>query len=150
MDIYTADKRSDIMRRIRSRDSGIELRLRKALWSEGLRYWKNCSALPGRPDIVFPKQRVAIFCDGEFWHGYDWENRKADLKSHRTYWLPKIERNMLRDKQVDEELVGLGWMVIRFWGRQVVHELPQCVNTVVAAVKQRSSAFGSPDHGGSD
>jgi len=85
--------RSDTMRRIRSRDTGIEVRLRKALWHRGVRYRKNYKALPGTPDIAITKHRLAVFCDGEFWHGKDWGERKALLKGNRDYWVEKIERN---------------------------------------------------------
>jgi len=132
MDIYSAQKRSEVMRCIRSRDSGIETRLRKALWSRGLRYRKNYAHLPGKPDIVFLGARVVVFCDSEFWHGYDWEHRKEDFKSHRDFWIPKIERNMRRDEQVNELLEKMGWKVVRFWGYEITRGLSGCVERILA------------------
>lgn len=125
------------MRRIRSRDTGIEIRLRRALWSEGLRYRKNYARLPGKPDLVFLSAQVAVFCDSEFWHGYNWEHRKADFKSHRDFWIPKIERNMRRDEQVNKLLEEMGWRVIRFWGHEITKGLPSCVEEIAAEVDSR-------------
>ncbi|MDR2089158.1 MAG: very short patch repair endonuclease, partial [Clostridiales Family XIII bacterium] len=92
----TKEQISYNMQRIRSKDSRIELLLRKELWRRGLRYRKNVSGIEGKPDIVFLGKKVAVFCDSEFWHGYNWEERKSDFKSNRDFWIPKIERNMLR------------------------------------------------------
>ena len=98
MDDLTPEQRKKNMRAIRSKDTTIELALRKALWQRGIRYRKNYKGLIGKPDIVITKYRIAVFCDSDFWHGYDWENRKARIKSNRDYWIPKIERNMKRDQ----------------------------------------------------
>ena len=119
-DRLTPEQRHKNMVAIKSKDTGIEVMLRKELWRRGIRgYRKNYKKLPGKPDIVFTKQKVAIFCDSEFWHGYDWENRKEDFKSRQDFWIPKIERNMERDKEVNEELSSLGWVVLRFWGKDI-------------------------------
>ncbi|MBY0425310.1 MAG: very short patch repair endonuclease, partial [Cytophagales bacterium] len=87
---YTTKARSAIMSTIRAKNTKPEIRLRKALWSQGIRYRKTLKNLPGKPDIVIRKYRLVIFVDGEFWHGYDWENKKATIKSNRGFWIPKI------------------------------------------------------------
>mgnify|MGYP003550159130 CR=1 FL=1 len=82
------------MRQVKNKDSSIELTLRKELWRRGLRYRKNVNSIFGKPDIAFIGKKIAVFCDSEFWHGYDWDNRKKDFKSNRDFWIPKIERNI--------------------------------------------------------
>ncbi len=118
------------MSRIRSNNTKIEVRLRKALWHLGIRYRINYSALPGKPDIAITKYKIAIFCDGEFWHGKDWKIKKQRINSNRDYWLPKIEKNILRDSDVDKKLFALGWRVLRFWGTDIQKNLEDCVSDV--------------------
>lgn len=134
MDDLTPEQRRKNMQAIRSKDTSIELSLRKALWSEGIRYRKNYRELPGKPDIVITKHHIAIFCDSDFWHGYDWENRNQRIKSNRDYWIPKIERNMERDKAVTIQLQNAGWTVLRFWEWQIKKHLSECVEAVKMAV----------------
>ena len=135
MDRLTPEQRHKNMVAIKSKETGIEVMLRKELWRRGLRgYRKNYKKLPGKPDIVFTKQKVAIFCDSEFWHGYDWENRKKDFKSRQDFWIPKIERNMERDKEVNEQLSSLGWVVLRFWGEDIKKDTKGCTDTIEIAV----------------
>lgn len=105
-----------------------ETTLAKALWHEGYRYRRNYKKLPGSPDIAITKYKVAIFVDGEFWHGQDWENRKAKLKSNREYWIEKIEENIVRDKRNDEILRQMGWIPLHFWEKEVNKDLKQCVS----------------------
>ena len=118
MDVLTPEQRRKSMQHNRSKDTSIEVTLRKALWAKGFRYRKNFKELPGKPDIVLTKQRIVIFCDSEFFHGKDWEAKKAKLEksSNADYWIPKIERNMKRDHENDQKLQFLGWTVIHFWG----------------------------------
>lgn len=137
MDRITPEQRSRNMRAVRSKDSEIELRLRRALWAAGLRYRKHYTKVPGKPDIAFVSARLAIFCDSEFWHGYDWEHRQHDFKSNREFWLPKIERNIRRDAEVNRELESLGWRVVRFWGHEIEHDPELCVETVLNALEER-------------
>ena len=125
------------MRAIKSRDTSIELLLRKALWHKGVRYRKNYKSLPGKPDIAITKHKIAVFCDSDFWHGYDWENRNQRIKSNRDYWIPKIERNMARDKEVNEALAREGWTVLRFWEQKIRKDLDSCVEEVLTAVRRR-------------
>lgn len=141
MDNLTKEQRQKNMKAIRSKDTSIEVMLRKALWKRGFRYRKNYSELPGKPDIVFTNYRIAIFCDSDFWHGYDWENSKYKIKSNLDYWIPKIEGNMERDKENSRELEAEGWMVIRLWEREIRKELPCCVERIVKAVEERKSEF---------
>ena len=97
-----------------------EILFRKKLWSLGYRYRKNYKKLPGKPDIVFVSKKVAIFIDGEFWHGKDWDIRKYDIKSNKDFWISKIEHNMNRDKKVNDYLISKGWVIFRFWGKDVL------------------------------
>ena len=93
------------MQQVKCKDSEIELLLRETLWQKGLRYRKNVKSVFGHPDIAFIGKKVAVFCDSEFWHGYDWDRRKEDFKVRQDFWIPKIERNIQRDKEVDRKSV---------------------------------------------
>ena len=115
MDDLTPEQRRKSMQAIRSTDTSIEIALRTALWHRGVRYRKNYKQLPGKPDIAITKYRIVVFCDSDYWHGYDWENRHQRIKSNRDYWIPKIERNMARDKEITAQLQAMGWIVLRFW-----------------------------------
>ena len=142
-DDLTPEQRRRNMQAIKSKDTTIELSLRKALWSKGIRYRKNCKTLIGKPDIAITKYKIAVFCDSEYWHGYDWENRNQKIKSNREYWIPKIERNMARDQEVSAALEQDGWTVIRFWERQIRKELDSCVDEVLSAIeKKRTDKIG--------
>ena len=125
------------MQRVKNKDSEIELSLRKALWSMGLRYRKNVKSVFGHPDIAFIGKKIAVFCDSEFWHGYDWERRKNDFKVRQDFWLPKIERNMERDREVNEKLEAEGWIVIRFWGKEIKSDVNACAEKIKKAVEER-------------
>ena len=124
------------MQRVRSKDSRIELLLRKELWRRGLRYRKNVKGIEGKPDIAFLGKKVAVFCDSEFWHGHNWEERKKDFKSNRDFWIPKIERNILRDVTVNAVLEYDGWTVLRFWGREIEKDVCACADVVEAALRE--------------
>jgi len=124
------------MQSIRSTETSIEIMLRKELWRRGLRYRKNCRDLPGKPDIVFKGRKVAVFCDSEFWHGYDWENRKEQIGTRRDYWIPKIEGNMERDAKVNRQLEGLGYTVIRFWGKRITTDVSGCADQIEEALNR--------------
>lgn len=108
------------MSRVHSKNGKDEVILEKLLWHSGVRYRKNYKKLPGKPDIAVTKQKLAIFIDGEFWHGYDWEHYKHHIKSNRDYWIPKIEYNIRHDKKVNEQLKEQGWTVLRFWSKKVL------------------------------
>jgi len=131
---YTTKKRSKIMSKIRGKNPKPELLFRKALWAKGIRYRVNNTQLPGKPDISIKKYKLAIFIDGEFWHGYNWDERKETIKSNRRFWIPKIERNLQRDKEVNQALQEMGYMVFRFWINDVKTELGKCINDILVYI----------------
>ena len=126
----TPEQRHRVMSHIRSSNTSIEVLLRKTLWHEGIRYRKNHKTLPGTPDIAITKYRVAIFCDGEFWHGKNWESKKKAFKTNRDFWVSKIERNIARDNKNDKKLENMGWIVLHFWGSEIKNNLEGCVAEV--------------------
>jgi DNA mismatch endonuclease, patch repair protein len=121
------------MKKIRLKNTQPELLLRKELSKLGLRYRLNSPKFPGKPDIVLNRFKVVVFIDGEFWHGFDWENKKNRIKSNRDYWIPKIERTIERDKKYNEQLTELGFVVIRFWEQDIRKNISKCVETVAKA-----------------
>jgi DNA mismatch endonuclease Vsr len=137
MDNHTPEQRRRNMQAVKNKDSKIEVLLRKELWSRGLRYRKNVKSVCGKPDIAFIGKRIAVFCDSEFWHGYDWENKKKEIKSRQEFWIPKIERTMQRDIEVTAELESKGWIVLRFWGSEIKKDVSQCADSVERVYKER-------------
>ncbi|HIX48001.1 MAG TPA: very short patch repair endonuclease [Candidatus Mediterraneibacter caccavium] len=124
------------MKSIHSRDTSIELCLRKALWKKGYRYRKNYKKLPGTPDIVLTRYKIAIFCDSEFFHGKDWEFLKLRLErgNNPEYWINKIQRNIQRDLEKDHDLQYLGWTVIHFWGKDILSHTDDCIQVIEEAI----------------
>ena len=120
MDKLTPEQRKKCMRANKSKGTKPELALAKAMWALGLRYRKNSGSIFGKPDFSFKKYKVAVFVDGEFWHGKDWEQRKAEIKGNREFWIAKIERNIRRDMEVTGRLKAEGWTVLRFWSNDIV------------------------------
>ena len=133
----TKEQISYNMQQVKNKDSKIEVLLRKELWSRGIRYRKNVNRIYGKPDIVFIGKKIAVFCDSEFWHGYNWEERKKDFKSHQEFWIPKIERNMERDAEVTATLESEGWTVLRFWGNEIKKNTAQCADIIEKAVHSK-------------
>ncbi|WP_203295556.1 very short patch repair endonuclease [Luteirhabdus pelagi] len=131
---YTTKNRSKIMSKIRGRNTKPELLLRKALWAKGLRYRVDSKVLPGKPDISIQKYKLAIFVDGSFWHGYNWDERKDTIKKNRRFWIPKIERNMQRDREVNHMLQQKGYRIFRFWEHEVKKNLNSCVHDILAYI----------------
>lgn len=131
-DVLTPEQRRKNMQRIKANDTKIEVLLRKALWKKGYRYRKNFKELPGKPDIVLTKYKVAIFCDGEFFHGKDWEVLKPRLEksNNSEFWIKKISRNLERDDEINKKLLFMGWTVIRFWGNEIKKNTDQCVRVI--------------------
>ena len=127
------------MSHIKGKDTRAELVLRKALWHKGIRYRKNYKGLPGRPDIVLTRYKIAIFVDSEFFHGKDWNVKKESISSGANggYWTAKIERNIARDREKERSLKALGYMVIRFWSHSVLAETEACVRAVQEAIFAR-------------
>jgi len=132
MDMLTPEQRRRNMQHIKAKNSEIEIILRKALWKEGFRYRKNWKDLPGKPDIVLTKHRIAIFCDSEFFHGKEWVLLKEQLQrgKNAAFWIDKISRNIERDNEVDRQLNAMGWTVVRFWGKDIKKNADECVRTI--------------------
>lgn len=132
MDTLTPEQRHKNMQNIKCKDTRIEVLLRKALWNKGIKYHKNCRDLPGKPDIVITRYKIAIFCDGEFFHGKDWEVLRPRLEkgNNSEYWISKISRNRERDDEVNKQLLYQGWTVIRFWGSDIKKHTEDCVRVV--------------------
>jgi DNA (cytosine-5)-methyltransferase 1 len=122
------------MKAVHGKDTGIEKILGKKLWGAGLRYRKNDKTVYGKPDFVFKKAKVAVFCDGEFWHGKDWNIHKHDHKSNQKFWIDKIERNISRDIEVNDFLTTNGWTVLRFWESDINKNAEQCVDKIVNTI----------------
>lgn len=132
MDNLTPAQRRKNMRHIKSKDTDIEVMLRRELWNRGYRYRKNDKSLPGTPDIVLGKYKIVVFCDGEFFHGKDWEVLKPRLmKSNNSeYWISKISRNITHDNEVNKALLFKGWTVIRFWGNDIKRDVDGCIKVI--------------------
>ena len=130
------------MKHIHSKDTKIEIMLRKALWKKGYRYRKNYTELPGSPDIVLTKYKIAIFCDGEFFHGKDWEVLKPKLEkgNNGDFWVSKITKNQERDDEVNKQLLYLGWTVVRFWGNEINKNIDECIATIDELVLEKKIA----------
>ena len=140
-----SEKSHKNMSRIRGKDTSIELVLRKALWAKGYRYRKNYKSLPGTPDIVLTKYKIAIFCDSEFFHGKDWHTLMPKLQkgTNSNYWISKIERNMERDQEKDKVLLFEGWTVIHIWGKDILKNTDECIRVieeVIFDIKMQSEA----------
>lgn len=135
-DDMTKEQRHKNMQHIKSSNTKIEVLLRTALWKRGYRYRKNYKSLPGKPDIVLTKYKIAIFCDGEFFHGKDWEVLKPKLENSNNseYWISKISRNRERDDEVNKKLLFMGWTVIRFWGNDIKKHTDECVKVIEEAI----------------
>lgn len=135
MDNLTPEQRRKNMRAVKSKDTKIELILRKQLWDRGYRYRKNYKKLPGKPDIVFVGKKVAIFCDSEFWHGKDYRNSVERIGTNKKYWEQKILRNINRDKEVNETLKTMGWIVLRFWENEILKNTEKCIEIIENTIK---------------
>ena len=135
-DDLTKEQRHKNMQNIKSSDTKIEVLLRKALCEKGYRYRKNYKDLPGKPDIALTKYKIAIFCDGEFFHGKDWEVLKPRLEksNNSEYWISKISRNRERDDEINKKLLFLGWTVIRFWGKDIKNKTDECIKVIEEAI----------------
>ena len=135
-DVLTKEQRRKNMQHIRSKDTKIEILLRKALWHKGIRYRKNYSKIPGKPDIAITKYKIAVFCDSEFFHGKDWEELKPRLLKgdNGEFWVKKIGQNRERDEEVNKQLAFLGWTVVRFWGTDIKKNIEECVQIVEEAI----------------
>lgn len=136
MDDLTPEQRKKNMQHIRSKNTEIECILRRALWKQGYRYRKHYTKIPGKPDIVLTKYKIAIFCDSEFFHGKDWEiqRKRIENSNNSDYWIMKIERNINRDEDINRRLKAMGWVVLRFWGKDIKKNTESCIKTIEEAV----------------
>jgi len=134
MDVLTVEQRKKNMKSIKSKDTKVELILRKTLWKKGYRYRKNYSKVKGKPDICFPKIKLAIFCDSDFWHGKKLLEG-IEPKTNQEYWIPKLKRNIERDKEVNKYLQQNGWTVLRFWEDEIKKNLEQCIDIIELKIK---------------
>lgn len=131
-DVLTPEQRRKNMQQIKANNTHIEVLLRKALWNKGYRYRKNYKDLPGKPDIVLMKYKIAIFCDSEFFHGKDWEVLKPRLEksNNSDFWIKKISGNIERDDRINKQLIFMGWTVIRFWGDEIKKHTDECIRVI--------------------
>jgi len=136
LDVLTKEQRKKNMQHIRAKNTKIEVILCKALWNKGYRYRKNYNKLPGKPDIVITKYKIAVFCDGEFFHGKEWKILKTRLEksNNSDFWISKISKNIERDDKVNQMLLDAGWTVLRFWGKDIKKDTDQCVKAVEMAM----------------
>lgn len=135
-----SSKRREIMAAVKAKHTQPELKLRKHLSSLGLRYRLHKRNLAGTPDVVFVREKVAVFCDGDFWHGRKWKRRKADgqFRVRKKYWVDKIEENIRRDRRVNRRLKKDGWLVLRYWATEIGTNGPEIARSVAMAIKKRS------------
>jgi len=136
----TSETTYKIMSAIKSKNTSPEITLRRVLWARGLRYQVNVKALPGKPDIVFTRARIVVFCDGDFWHGHNWAIRglpslAVELEKYSQFWRDKICGNIIRDKKNTDKLLSDGWIVIRFWESDIKANPQLCADTVVSQYK---------------
>lgn len=141
MDKISKETRSRNMKAIKSRDTSIEILLRTKLWNNGIRYRKNYKNLIGKPDIVITKYKIAIFCDSEFWHGKDYSELKFAQTSNKDFWNAKIQRNIQRDKEVTRLLETQGYVVLRFFGDDIIKNTDYCLAVVIQQINQRLTNY---------
>lgn len=132
---HTTADRSKRMANIKGKNTKAEVLLRKALWANGMRFRIHVRNMSGKPDIVIRKYRLAIFVDGSFWHGFQWEKKKPTIKSNAKFWIPKIERNIQRDQINQKKLEGAGYTVMRFWDHDIQKNLKKCLNQILLYVE---------------
>lgn len=132
-DIFTKEKRSELMRKVRNKDTNIEIIVRKTLFNKGYRY-RVKNSLFGKPDIIFADQKIAIFCDGDFWHGKNFDNEK---KGYKPFWVRKIKSNIDRDKLVKKTLTVQGWKVLRFWKSEILKDIDECILLIEKELKKQ-------------
>ena len=135
-DNLTPEQRSYCMSRIKGKDTGLEKRVRSELHKRGIRFRKHVKELPGKPDVVFTKAKVAVFVDGDFWHGYrfpSWEHKVSD------FWKEKISKNRERDRGNHRKLKEMGWTVIRLWQHDLERDFQGSIEKIVTSVKHAGS-----------
>lgn len=140
---YTAEQTHRIMSAVKSKNTKPEILLRQALWKHNFRYRVNFKELPGKPDIAFTKAKIAIFCDGDFWHGHNWAVRgmsslEEELSTYSDFWREKILRNVKRDTEITKQLEERGWKVARFWESDIKKDVEKCVKEISLSYKERT------------
>ena len=142
-DNLTPAQRSYCMSRIKGKDTGLETRVRSELHKRGFRFRKHLRELPGKPDIVFTKARVAVFLDGDFWHGFEFSTWQHTVTS---FWRGKISKTIERDRKYDHQLRDMGWTVLRLWQHEVGQDFAASINHITSAVNIKSTAGTSRSH----
>lgn len=133
----TKEQISYNMSRVHNRDTALENIFCNELIRRGFTtFSRNDKSVFGKPDFVFAARKVAIFCDSEFWHGYDWEHTKDQIMSNREFWITKIEKNIERDVKVNERLIAEGWTVLRFWGKRIESDVASCVDEIESVLRR--------------
>ena len=136
MPYLTPDQKRKAMQANRASNTSIEIILRKALWKQGIRYRKNVRDVLGKPDICIKKYKLAVFCDGDFWHGRKFQ--RIEFKSNKKYWETKILRNIERDLQITIQLRDQGWTVLRFWESDIRNNLDECVSVIISHIRKNA------------
>ena len=137
MDILTKEQRHKTMQHVHSKDTKAEIMLRKILWHKGIRYRKNYRELPGTPDIAITKYRIVIFVDGDFWHARGHEDKPGEqVKTNQAFWRKKLQRNVERDKEVNEALLERGWIVLRFWESDIKKSVNSCIEEILQYISK--------------
>lgn len=136
--LKTSPEISKRMSHVKTKRNSAEVMIAKSLWHRGYRYRLNYKALPGSPDIALTKYRIAIFIDGEFWHGKDFEQRKKKLKNNKDYWIEKIQENIDRDLRNDKLLRQMDWYPIHFWSNDVIKYCNQCIDEIIYTIEDRN------------
>jgi DNA mismatch endonuclease Vsr len=140
VDRLTKEQRRKNMQAVKASGSKIETIIAKTLFGLGYRYRKNNRTVFGKPDLTFKKHKIAIFIDGEFWHGKNWEKSKHNHKSNQEFWHSKIQRNIERDNLVNSTLKKDGWKVLRFWGKEVEKKLDYCILKIEQAIQEQQGS----------
>ena len=135
--LKTSPEISKRMAHVKTKKNSAEVMLAKSLWHRGYRYRLNYKALPGSPNVALTKYRIAIFIDGEFWHGKDFEQRKTKLKNNKDYWIEKIQENIDRDLRNDKLLRQMDWYPIHFWSNDVIKYCNQCIDEIIYTIEDR-------------
>jgi DNA mismatch endonuclease Vsr len=145
-DVHTKEVRSYNMSRIRSNGTKIEVLLAKSLWAKGIRYRKNDKTVFGKPDFVFKKIKLAIFCDSEFWHGKDLLSIQNRIGTNNEFWVNKITKNIERDLKVNQALTDSGWTVLRYWEKDIKKNtelIAESISKTIANLK--SIPYNNPE-----
>jgi DNA mismatch endonuclease Vsr len=137
VDKLTPEQRKKNMQAVKNKGSKIELILQDALTEKGYSFSVNDKSVFGKPDIVFHEEKIAIFCDSEYFHGWNWEVKKNEIGTNQDFWIAKIERNMERDKEVTKFLENTGWVVLRFWGKEIKKNSDLCILKIKSIIDNR-------------